>query len=128
MWAISELLDNATESIYILDWWLTPELYLRRPPAKYPEWRLDYILKRKAQAGVKIYVIVYNEVPAAMSMDSEHTEQTLNKLHPNILCLRHPAHLGIDDISELWSHHEKVCLEAPILLATVIDFSTSRLS
>ena len=44
------------------DWWLTPELYLRRPPAYYPEWRLDRILKRKAQQGVKIYVVVYKEV------------------------------------------------------------------
>ena len=44
------------------DWWLTPELYLRRPPACHPEWRLDRILKRKAEQGVKIYVIVYKEV------------------------------------------------------------------
>ena len=44
------------------DWWLTPELYLRRPPACHPEWRLDRVLKRKAEQGVKIYVIVYKEV------------------------------------------------------------------
>ena len=44
------------------DWWLSPELYLRRPPAYNPEWRLDRILKRKAQQGVKIFVIVYKEV------------------------------------------------------------------
>jgi phospholipase D1/2 len=44
------------------DWWLTPELYLRRPPAYYPEWRLDRVLKRKAEEGVKIYVVVYKEV------------------------------------------------------------------
>jgi hypothetical protein len=46
----------------IKDWWLTPELYLRRPPADHPEWRLDRVLKRKAQQGVKIYVVVYKEV------------------------------------------------------------------
>ncbi|KAJ7728755.1 hypothetical protein B0H16DRAFT_1734526 [Mycena metata] len=28
------------------DWWLTPELYLRRPPAYDPEWRLDGFLKQ----------------------------------------------------------------------------------
>ena len=44
------------------DWWLTPELYLRRPPAYHPEWRLDRVLKRKAEQGVRIYVIVYKEV------------------------------------------------------------------
>lgn len=46
----------------VKDWWLTPELYLRRPPAYHPEWRLDRILQRKAQQGVKIYVVVYKEV------------------------------------------------------------------
>jgi hypothetical protein len=29
---------------------------MRRPPAKHEEWRLDRILKRKAEAGVKICV------------------------------------------------------------------------
>jgi phospholipase D1/2 len=46
----------------ILDWWLTPELYLRRPPASHPEWRLDRLLKRKADQGVKVYIVVYKEV------------------------------------------------------------------
>lgn len=46
----------------VKDWWLTPELYLRRPPADHPEWRLDRVLKRKAEQGVKIYVVVYKEV------------------------------------------------------------------
>lgn len=46
----------------ILDWWLSPELQLRRPAAKYPEWRLDRLLQRKAAEGVRIYVQVYKEV------------------------------------------------------------------
>ena len=35
---------------------------MRRPPYYYQEWRLDQILKRKAEEGVMIYVIVYREV------------------------------------------------------------------
>lgn len=31
------------------------------------EWRLDQILKRRAEAGVKIYVIVYKEVSLGVS-------------------------------------------------------------
>ncbi|KAG8809980.1 hypothetical protein FRC18_004299 [Serendipita sp. 400] len=62
LWAISEAIESAKSEIYILDWWLSPELYLRRPPELFPEWRLDALLKRKADQGVKIYVIVYNEV------------------------------------------------------------------
>jgi len=61
-WAVSVALDNAKEVIYIEDWWLSPELFLRRPPSEAKEWRLDRVLKRKAEEGVKIFVIVYKEV------------------------------------------------------------------
>lgn len=108
MWALSEMLENAQEVIFILDWWLTPELYLRRPAAHYPEWRLDRILKRKAEKGVKVHVIVYKEVTQTMSMSSAHTKHTLDGLHPNIRCMRHPDHIGAKDSVQFWSHHEKV--------------------
>lgn len=55
-------LERAKETIYIADWWLSPELFMRRPPHCNQEWRLDQILKRKAEEGVMIYVIVYREV------------------------------------------------------------------
>lgn len=61
-WAMSEVIDSAKESIFIMDWWLSPELYLRRPPAEHQDYRLDRLLKRKAEQGVKIYVCVYKEV------------------------------------------------------------------
>ncbi|KIJ62481.1 hypothetical protein HYDPIDRAFT_30440 [Hydnomerulius pinastri MD-312] len=110
MWALSEMLDSAKDVIFILDWWLTPELYLRRPPAKHEGWRLDRLLQRKAQQGVKIYVIVYKEVTQTMSMSSKHTKESaaLEALHPNIACMRHPDHIGSKDTVEFWSHHEKV--------------------
>ncbi|KAI5984587.1 hypothetical protein EDC04DRAFT_2832901 [Pisolithus marmoratus] len=107
MWALSELLDSARDVIFIMDWWLTPELYLRRPPAKYPYWRLDKVLQRKAQQGVKIYVIVYKEVTQTMSMSSKHTKAALEALHPNIAFMHYPDHIGSKDTAEFWSHHEK---------------------
>jgi len=94
----------------VKDWWLTPELYLRRPPAYHPEWRLDRVLKRKAEQGVKIFVIVYKEVTQTMSMSSSHTKKALEALHPNIACMRHPDHIGSKDDVEFWSHHEKVVI------------------
>lgn len=108
MWALSEMLDNAKEFIFILDWWLTPEPFLRRPPAFHQEWRLDRVLKRKAEEGVKIHVIVYKEVTQTMAMSSSHTKHALERLHPNITCARHPDHIGAKDSVQLWSHHEKV--------------------
>ncbi|KAG8686746.1 hypothetical protein FRC11_008434 [Ceratobasidium sp. 423] len=81
---------------------------LRRPPADNYEWRLDRLLKRKAEQGVKIYVIAYKEVPQVLSISSRHTKDALNALHPNIMCLRHPDHIGSDSSVWFWSHHEKV--------------------
>ncbi|KAH7886577.1 hypothetical protein F5I97DRAFT_1807371 [Phlebopus sp. FC_14] len=108
MWALSEMLESAKDVIFILDWWLSPELYLRRPPAENEEWRLDRVLKRKAEQGVKIYVVVYKEVTQTMSMESKHTKESLEALHENIACMRHPDHIGSKDTVEFWSHHEKV--------------------
>lgn len=50
------------QTIWIAGWWVTPEMWLRRPPAEHPEYRLDRLLLRKAEEGVKIYVMVYKEV------------------------------------------------------------------
>ncbi|KAF9473130.1 phospholipase D/nuclease [Pholiota conissans] len=110
MWALSEMIDKAKEVIFITDWWLTPELYLRRPAAYFPEWRLDKLLQRKAQEGVRIHVIVYKEVTQTMSMSSKHTKAKLEALHPNITCMRHPDHIGAKDSVQFWSHHEKIVL------------------
>lgn len=62
MWAVSMALESAQESIWILDWWLSPELYLRRPPAKHEGYRIDRMLQKAANRGVKINIIVYKEV------------------------------------------------------------------
>lgn len=37
--AVSVALERAKETIYIEDWWLSPELFLRRPPYYNQEWR-----------------------------------------------------------------------------------------
>ena len=58
-WAVSVALEQARETIWILDWWLTPELYLRRPAAENEKYRLDRMLQAAAQRGVKINIIVY---------------------------------------------------------------------
>lgn len=61
---------DAKRSIHILDWWLSPELYLRRPPAANEQYRLDVMLKSAAERGVKVNIIVYREVSAALSLNS----------------------------------------------------------
>ncbi|KAF9172501.1 hypothetical protein BGX21_000292 [Mortierella sp. AD011] len=82
--AVSDAILAAKDEIYIADWWLSPELYLRRPPEKNEDFRLDRLLQRKAQDGVKIYIVVYKEVSVALTLDSAHTKTWLQDLHPNI--------------------------------------------
>lgn len=124
-WAVSEAIENAKECIYIEDWWLTPELYMRRPPSKYPEYRLDTLLKRKADQGVKIYVVVYKEVEMALTLDSRHTKDTLQALSENVIVLRHPDHdLGG---TFFWSHHEKfVVIDNELAFLGGIDLCFGR--
>lgn len=43
---------------------------------------------------MKVYVVVYKEVTQTMTMSSHHTKQTLDALHPNVACMRHPDHIG----------------------------------
>lgn len=91
-WAVSQALEEARESIYILDWWLSPELYLRRPPARNEQYRLDRMLQAAADRGVQVKIIVYKEVPQALTLNSAHTKHFLEGLHPNIKVFRHPDH------------------------------------
>ncbi|KAJ2158966.1 hypothetical protein GGF46_003371 [Coemansia sp. RSA 552] len=105
-YALSEALENATDCIYIGDWWLSPELHLRRPPALNEEYRLDRLLKRKAEEGVKIYVAIYKEVTVSLTINSAYTKRKLQSLHPNIMVQRHPDHLAGGTM--FWAHHEKM--------------------
>lgn len=40
--------------IYITDWWLCPELHLRRPFSLHGSSRLDAMLEAKAKQGVQV--------------------------------------------------------------------------
>ncbi|KAG0217601.1 hypothetical protein BGX33_010118 [Mortierella sp. NVP41] len=107
--AVSDAILAAKTEIYICDWWLSPELYLRRPPEKNEEFRLDRLLKKKAMEGVMIYIVVYKEISLALTLDSAHTKTWLQDLHPNIQVQRHPDHISVT-ATQFWAHHEKICV------------------
>lgn len=52
MSAVADALEAATEEIFIADWWLSPEIYMKRPAINGEYWRLDKILERKAVRNV----------------------------------------------------------------------------
>ena len=119
---LASKLMEAKETIFITDWWMSPEVWLLRPVpiitytsmAYYkqnkkespPYSRLMDILYQCAVRGVKIYIQVYAEYTYVLTLDSIHTQSTLTSLHPNIHVERHP----LNTIGFLWSHHEKLVI------------------
>uniref|UniRef100_A0A4X2JZ57 Phospholipase n=1 Tax=Vombatus ursinus TaxID=29139 RepID=A0A4X2JZ57_VOMUR len=80
---------------------LSPEIYLKRP-AHSEDWRLDVMLKKKAEEGVRVSVLLFKEVELALGINSGYSKKALMQLHPNIKVMRHPDHVT------LWAHHEKL--------------------
>lgn len=108
MWNVSRAISMAKDVIYIHDWWLSPELYMRRPAAISQKWRLDRLLQRKAREGVKVFVIVYRNINSAIPIDSEYTKFSLLDLHPNVFVQRSPNQFRQSTF--FWAHHEKICI------------------
>ncbi|KAG7088566.1 hypothetical protein E1B28_012546 [Marasmius oreades] len=106
-WNLSRAILLAKETIYIHDWWLSPELLMRRPGKDH--YRVDNLLERKAKEGVKIYIIVYQEVSSRTTpTNSNYTKQRMTSLHPNIMVQRSPSHFQTGTF--YWAHHEKLCV------------------
>ncbi|KAG2010069.1 phospholipase D, variant 2 [Coprinopsis cinerea AmutBmut pab1-1] len=106
-WNVSRAILLAKESIYLHDWWLSPEVLMRRP--NMDRYRLDRLLERKAKEGVKIYIVLYLEVSNRTTpIDSNYTKQRLTSLHPNIMVQRAPSHFQTGTF--YWAHHEKLCV------------------
>ena len=125
MWNVSRAIEMASDVIYIHDWWLSPELYLRRPPAISQKWRLDRLLQRKAQQGVKIFVIMYRNINTAIPIDSEYSKFSLLDLHPNIFVQRSPNQMRQNTF--FWAHHEKLCaIDHTIVFCGGIDLCFGR--
>lgn len=108
MWVVSRAINQAKDVIYIHDWWLSPELYMRRPAAISQKWRLDRLLRQKAREGVKIFVIMYRNINSAIPIDSEYSKFSLLELHPNVFVQRSPNQFRQNTF--FWAHHEKLCL------------------
>jgi phospholipase D1/2 len=100
--------------------WVSPEVYLRRPPSGNEKYRLDRMLTAAAERGVQVKIIVYKEVPETIhrkfftvilllflmvtvrcsiynsplaygpSVESKHTKNWLENCHKNIQVFRHP--------------------------------------
>nr|XP_020501570.1 phospholipase D1-like [Labrus bergylta] len=122
---VADALEAAKEEIFITDWWLSPEIFLKRPVVEGNRWRLDSILKRKAEQGVHIFVILYKEVELALGINSGYSKRTLRHLHPNIKVMRNPDH--VSSAVYLWAHHEKIIIvDQSVAFVGGIDLAYGR--
>ncbi|XP_073215480.1 phospholipase D1 isoform X1 [Lepidochelys kempii] len=122
---VADAMEAAKEEIFITDWWLSPEIFMKRPVVEGNRWRLDCILKRKAQQGVRIFVMLYKEVELALGINSEYSKRTLMHLHPNIKVMRHPDH--VSSSVYLWAHHEKlIVIDQSVAFVGGIDLAYGR--
>ena len=100
-------LVQAEEEVFITDWWLSPELFLKRGSDR-DSWRLVTLLRKKAEQGVRISILLYKvtnqshplitnidqscqEVAAVLGINSLHSKRRMLQ-HPNIRVIRHPDH------------------------------------
>ena len=120
---LHDRLLKAKETVFITDWWMSPEIWLKRPvnaniytalqfgqPLEVEEKdqdklsRLCDILNFIAGKGVRVYILVFCEFSLALTLNSKHTKTMLVNLHENIEVVRHPK----KSFDLLWSHHEKL--------------------
>ena len=112
MSAVADAIDAAEHEIFITDWQIHPNVFLKRPDDGVTslDWRLDKLLLRKADKdGVRIYILLYWETKLAMDLGSDYAILALN--HTNIKIQRHPSYITpVSHPSTLlrWSHHEKI--------------------
>ncbi|XP_016146239.1 phospholipase D2-like [Sinocyclocheilus grahami] len=119
---VADALEQAKEEIFITDWWLSPEVFLKRP-ATGTYWRLDKILRRKAVWGKTLlpYInLLYIQLILSHIYLKKHPIcQTI------IYVMRHPDHVA--SVVFLWAHHEKmVAIDQSVAFVGGLDLAFGR--
>lgn len=123
---VMDAINHAEEEIFITDWWLCPELYLKRPTHNINH-RLDMLLLKKSRQNVKIYIMIYKEISLVLGLASERAKCVLSQTgrNPNIKVLLHPKNMAPNFTP--WSHHEKmVVVDQTIAFFGGIDLCYGR--
>jgi len=107
-------LKQARSSVMIADWFLTPELFLKRP-AKFDDpgsqrMQLVELLGQLADRNVDISIFIYREFDMALPNNSMHAVAKLKARNKNIKVVTHPGQSILEGGPRVWSHHSKICV------------------
>ncbi|CAB3989453.1 Phospholipase D2 [Paramuricea clavata] len=128
MSAVADAIMAAETEIMITDWQMNPEIFMKRPDSGVNslEWQLDNMLLKKADEGVKVKILLYNEMKLALDLGSDHVVKLLGK-HKNIEVHCHPDLVTAAWNLFRWSHHEKmVIVDHSIAFVGGIDLCYGR--
>ena len=128
MSAVANAIEAAEREILITDWQMNPEIFMKRPDSGVDSlyWRLDKMLLRKADEGVRVCILLYWEPKRFLDLGSDHAVKLLAE-HKNIEVHRHPdTFTGAVNVFG-WSHHEKmVIVDHSIAFVGGIDLCYGR--
>ncbi|XP_003387699.1 PREDICTED: phospholipase D1-like [Amphimedon queenslandica] len=130
MSAIADAIESASKEILIIDHILNPHIFMKRSDNGVDNnyWRLDQMLLRKAEAGVKIYILLFQDADYPLirfNLGVKETIATLKHENIHIYSNRHVS----TDIGQLgfWTNHEKVLVaDRSIAFVSGIDLCFGR--
>lgn len=103
---LADTLEEARNEIFLTNWWTSPEVYLRRSVPPNLMDRFDKILQKKAEEGVRIYMILWNETKFAQEgLMNRYAANSFSSFHENFKVMMHPAKEPI-----IWAHHQKTLI------------------
>eukprot|EP01133_Synstelium_polycarpum_P014272 gene14272-16846_t len=120
---LAKSISKARHEIFITGWWVWPYVILdRSSPADLINTRLDRLLTERAKAGVKVYILMWNETNLGIQLGTKHSMRWFQSCHPNISVIRHPRMYPLS-----WSHHQKcVVIDQTIAFVGGVDICFMR--
>eukprot|EP00462_Mataza_sp_D1_P022126 CAMPEP_0175129754 /NCGR_PEP_ID=MMETSP0087-20121206/5641_1 /TAXON_ID=136419 /ORGANISM="Unknown Unknown, Strain D1" /LENGTH=856 /DNA_ID=CAMNT_0016411925 /DNA_START=63 /DNA_END=2630 /DNA_ORIENTATION=+ len=122
---LADALNGAKATVMICDWFMTPQIYLKRDTLPPPQqFRLDNLLQTVASRGVQVKIILFQAYSNyALYLGSEMVKAHLEALSPNIKVLLHYPYWA----DAFWSHHQKlVVVDYEVAYVGGIDLCAGR--
>ncbi|GMI14270.1 hypothetical protein TrLO_g13085 [Triparma laevis f. longispina] len=119
-----DALSKAKWQILISGWYLSADTYLKRPIKDNEHTRLDRVIEKACQRGVKVYIMIFHE-PVVMAHNTTYTLERFNNLNHkgNLNIMRH----GDPAVLPFWSHHDKhITIDQEVAFVGGIDVTFGR--